>query len=143
MAKQLNVNLSFNADTSQAKAQIQALSKSLQDVAKMPGNASNLFDDTQIKKASQAALELQQHLSKAVNVDTGKLDLSRFSSSLKTSNKDLSAYCNTLLNTGEKGQQAFLQLAQAIATADTPVTRINKKLAENLIFVFQITSFFL
>ena len=130
MAKQLNVNLSFNADTSQAKAQIQALSKSLQDIAKMPGNASNLFDDTQIKKASQAALELQQHLSKAVNVDTGKLDLSRFSSSLKTSNKDLSIYCNTLLSTGEKGQQAFLQLAQAIATADTPVTRVNKKLAE-------------
>ena len=96
----------------------------------MPGNASNLFDDTQIKKASQAALELQQHLSKAVNVDTGKLDLSRFSSSLKTSNKDLSIYCNTLLSTGEKGQQAFLQLAQAIATADTPVTRVNKKLAE-------------
>lgn len=130
MAKQLNVNLSFNADTSQAKAQIQALSKSLQDIAKMPGNASNLFDDTQIKKASQAALELQQHLSKAVNVDTGKLDLSRFSSSLKTSNKDLSIYCDTLLSTGEKGQQAFLQLAQAIATADTPVTRVNKKLAE-------------
>ena len=83
MAKQLNVNLSFNADISQAKAQIQALSKSLQDVAKMPGNASNLFDDTQIKKASQAALELQQHLSKAVNVDTGKLDLSILSKSLK------------------------------------------------------------
>ena len=49
MAKQLNVNLAFNADTSQAKAQIDALSKSLQDIAKMPGQASNLFDDYQIK----------------------------------------------------------------------------------------------
>ena len=133
MAKQLNqlnVNLAFNADTRQAKAQIEALSKSLQEIAKMPGNANNLFDDTQIKKASQAALELQSHLSKAVNIDTGKLDLSRFSSSLKAANKDLNSYCNTLLTTGEKGQQAFLQLAQAIATADTPVTRVNKKLAE-------------
>ena len=130
MAKQLNVNLAFNADTSQAKAQIQSLSKSLQDIAKMPGNASSLFDDTQIKKASQAALELQQHLSKAVNTDTGKLDLSRFSSSLKASNRDLSTYCDTLLSTGEEGQQAFLKLAQAIASADTPVTRVNKKLAE-------------
>lgn len=130
MAKQLNVNLAFSADTSKAQAQIAALSKTLQEVAKMPGKASNLFDDTQIRRASQAALELQQHLSEAVNVNTGKLDLSRFSSSLKASNKDLSTYCNTLLSTGEKGQQAFLQLAQAIASADTPVTRVNKKLAE-------------
>ena len=82
MAKQLNVNLSFNADVKQAQAQIQALQKSLQQVAKLPGKASSLFDDVNIRKASAAALELEQHLSKAVNVDTGKLDLSRFSSSL-------------------------------------------------------------
>ena len=130
MAKQLNVDLSFRADTSQAKAQIQELQKALNDVAKLPANSANLFDDVGLRKASQAALELEQHLNKAVNVDTGKLDLSRFSSSLKTSNKDLSTYCQTLLSTGEKGRQAFLQLAQAIAAADTPVTRINSKLAE-------------
>ena len=128
--RQYNVNLSFNADVNQAKAQIQSLAKSLQDIAKMPGNASSLFDDIGIKKASKAALELQQHLSKAVNLDTGKLDLSRFSSSLKASGRDLNSYCDTLLSTGEKGQQAFLKLAQAIATADTPVTRVNKKLVE-------------
>ena len=130
MAKQLNVNLAFNADVSEAKQQIESLSKSLKDIAKMPGNASSLFDDTEIKKASAAALELEQHLSKAVNINTGKLDLSRFSSSLKASNKDLKTYCDTLLSTGEKGQQAFLQLARAIASADTPVTRINIHLAE-------------
>ena len=130
MAKQLNVDMRFNADTSQAKRAIQDLQNSLSTIAKMPGNASNLFDDTEIKKASKAALELQGHLQKAVNINTGKLDLSRFASSLKTSNKDLSIYANTLLNTGKQGQQAFLQLAQAIATADTPVTRINAKLAD-------------
>ena len=128
--KQLSIDLLFNANTSQAKAQIQSLSKSLQDIAKMPGNASNLFDDAEIRKASQAAMELQSHLSKAVNIDTGKLDLSRFSSSLKSSNKDLSSYCNTLLSTGEKGQQAFLQLARAIATAETPITRVNSTLRD-------------
>ena len=57
MAKQLNVNLAFNADVSEAKQQIESLSKSLKDIAKMPGNASSLFDDTEIKKASAAALE--------------------------------------------------------------------------------------
>ena len=130
MAKQLNIDLSFRADTSQAKAQIQELQKALGEVAKLPANSANLFDDVGLRKASEAALELEQHLSKAVNVDTGKLDLSRFSSSLKASNKDLSSYCQTLLSTGEKGRQAFLQLAKAISTADTPVTRINNKIAE-------------
>ena len=130
MAKQLNVSLAFTADISQAKRQIQELQTSLENVAKMPGKASSLFDDVEIKKASKAALELQQHLAKAVNIDTGKLDLSRFSSSLKNSNKDLHQYATTLMSIGSSGQQAFLQLAQAIATADTPVTRINAKVAE-------------
>ena len=78
MAKQLNVDLSFKANTSQAKAQIAELHKALSDVAKLPANSAELFDDVGLRKASQAALELEQHLSKAVNVDTGKLDLSRF-----------------------------------------------------------------
>ena len=82
MPKQLDVNLGFTADTSQAKKQIQELRQSLQDIAKLPGKASSLFDDTDIKNASQAALELQQHLNAAVNVNTGKLDLSRLSTSL-------------------------------------------------------------
>ena len=45
MAKQLNVDMRFNADTSQAKRAIQDLQNSLSTIAKMPGNASNLFDD--------------------------------------------------------------------------------------------------
>ena len=130
MAKHLNVSLTFNADTEQAKKKIQELQASLQSVAKMPGAATELFDDASIQKASQAALELERHLAKAVNVDTGKLDLSRFSQSLKASGKDLNSYCNTLLSIGPTGQQAFLNLAQAIATADTPVTRVNSKLKE-------------
>jgi hypothetical protein len=65
-----------------------------------------------------------------VNLDTGRLDLSRFSSSLKASNKSLSEYCNTLLSTGEVGKQAFLELAQAIAVADAPVARMSKMMTE-------------
>ena len=130
MSKQLNVSLNFQANTQQAQQQIQSLQKALAQVAKLPASASNLFDDSSIKRASQSALELQQHLSKAVNVETGKLDLSRFSSSMKASNKDLQTYMTNLLAVGTTGQQAFLQLAQSIATADTPVTRINAKVAE-------------
>lgn len=130
MAKQLNVNLAFSADTSKAKAQINDLISTLQNIAKMPGQATQLFDDKQIKEASNAALELQQHLTQATNVNTGKLDLSKFATSLKSSGKDLQAYYNQLLAIGPAGQQAFLQIAQAIATADASVIRINKKLEE-------------
>lgn len=130
MPKQLNVNLGFTADTSQAKKQIQELRQSLQDIAKLPGKASSLFDDTDIKNASKAALELQQHLNAAVNVNTGKLDLSRLSTSLKAANKDLNEYYGQLTKIGPQGQEAFLKLAKSISTAEAPVTRINAKLAE-------------
>lgn len=130
MAKHLNVNLTFNADTNEAKKRIQELQQSLRDVAKLPGGATELFDDASIRKASEAALELERHLSKAVDVDTGKLDLSRFSQSLKASGRDLNSYCDTLLSIGPMGQQAFLKLAQSVATADAPVTRVNAKLRE-------------
>ena len=130
MPKQLNVNLGFTADTSQVKKQIQELRQSLQDIAKLPGKASSLFDDTDIKNASQAALELQQHLNAAVNVNTGKLDLSRLSTSLKAANKDLNEYYGQLTKIGPQGQEAFLKLAKSISTAEAPVTRVNAKLAE-------------
>jgi len=38
-----------------------------------------------MNKAVEAAQSLQVHLQNAVNVDTGKLDLAKFNSSLKTS----------------------------------------------------------
>jgi TP901 family phage tail tape measure protein len=127
---QIEVALNFTANTKEAKAAISDLQKSLQEVAKMPGRADALFNDKDLKQASNAALELQQHLQAAVNVDTGKLDLSRFSMSLKSANKDLTTYYNTLMKAGEQGQQAFLNLARTISSADAPVTRINKRLAE-------------
>jgi hypothetical protein len=130
MAKQLNVNLSFTADTEQAKAKIIDLQKSLSDIAKLPGKNGSLFDDSSLKAASNAALELQQHLSAAVNVDTGKLDLSRFSTSIQASGKDLKTYANQLMAIGPEGQAAFLKLARSISTAEAPITRINSKLAE-------------
>ena len=130
MSSQARVNILFSADTSQAKTQIQDLYNALGNISRMPTKASSLFDDTQIRKASVAAMELQQHLLKATNVDTGKLDLSRFSTSLKAANKSLQSYSQDLINIGPTGQQAFMQLARSISQADAPVTRVNKKLAE-------------
>lgn len=130
MPKQLNVNLGFTADTSQAKKSLQELQKSLQDIAKLPGKSSSLFDDTDLKNASKAAMELQQHLNAAMNVKTGNLDLSRLSTSLKAANKDLNEYYGQLTKIGPQGQEAFLKLAKSISIAEAPVTRINTRLEE-------------
>ena len=87
MAKQLNVNLAFTADTSKAKAQIRDLQAELTKLstASTIGN----FNNADMEKAIFAAKSLQTHLNNAVNVDTGKLDLSRFSKSLNSSNQSL------------------------------------------------------
>ena len=89
MAKQLNVNMAINADVSQAQSALNTLQASLKKIASTP---SVLFDDVSLKNASRAALELQQHLQNATNVNTGKLDLSRFSASLSASGKDLNYF---------------------------------------------------
>ena len=130
MGKQLNIDLRFNADVSQAKAQIQSLVTSLNEVAKSPASSGALFDDRPLREASRAAVELKGHLEKAVNVNTGKLDLSRFSTSLKSSGKTLTDYTATLMSIGSVGQQAFLQLANSISMADNPTTRLNSKMQE-------------
>lgn len=127
MAKQLNVDLSFRADTSQAKQALSELNTALRKIQTMP---TSLFDDTDLKKASQAAMELQGHLQKAVNVDTGKLDLSRLSQSMQSSQRDLNHYYQTLTKIGPAGQQAFLALSKSIATADTATLKMSSRMSE-------------
>ena len=131
MAKQLNqiVNLSFTADTNNAKAAIQDLQTQLSKIAATP---MQLIDDDDIKKASQAALELQSHLKNAFNVDTGKLDLNKFSTSIKQSGQVLDYFKDNLALLGEEGNQAFLSLASSIASAEAPALRLNGVLGEFL-----------
>ena len=129
MAKQLNkveVNLEISASTEKAKQAFMDLNKSLSNLQ----NQNLINPDNGIRQAAQDARELQTHLSNAVNVDTGKLDLNRFSNSLKKSNKELKDYYDSLIKLGPDGEQAFLKLSRSIATAETSTIRINKKLQE-------------
>ena len=128
MAKQLNVNLAFSADTSKAKAQIRDLQTELTKLstASTIGN----FNNADMEKAIFAAKSLQMHLNNAVNVDTGKLDLSRFSKSLNSANQTLKSLRNDLSLAGEQGNQAFLQLARSISQAEAPDIRISNTFRE-------------
>ena len=82
MSKQVQVNLAFNADTAKAKAQINELVASLNKISMKD---SQIFDDRELREAANAAKDLTTHLQNAVNVNTGKLDLNKFSQSLSQS----------------------------------------------------------
>ena len=67
------VNLQFDADTSAARSKISELQSLLTKVSTGTGTNSMA---TGLQEASAAAQELQIHLTNALNVKTGKLDLS-------------------------------------------------------------------
>ena len=90
MAKHLNVSLGFTADASQAKRELQSLQRSLNDLVK---NSSITKDDlglvNEIQGATRAAAQLAVQLKNATNVNTGNLDLTKFSDAMKSSGMTL------------------------------------------------------
>ena len=130
MAKQLNVNLAFNADTSKAKQQIQDLQNQLSAIINMPTAGLGADIATKINQASRAAAELKVHLEKATNVKTGNLDFTKLNQSIKNSGSSLSEYAAKLKEIGPQGQSAFNSLAQAVASAEVPIRRSNALLSE-------------
>ena len=86
MAKQLNVNLAFTADTGKAKAQLQDLQKQLSSLI---NNTSTDGFAGPITEASKAAAELKVHLQNATNIKTGSLDFTKLNDSIKASGKSL------------------------------------------------------
>ena len=129
MAKQLNVNLTFGADTSKAKQAIMDLQTSL---SKVVTTGSINVDDAKMRQAAKAAKELSIHLNNAFNANIGKLDLSKLDKSLKNSSTSMSQLSSKLLEAGTEGQAAFVKLAQNIAAAERPVVTLNSKLNEML-----------
>lgn len=127
MAKKLNVELGFSVNNSSAKKQIDDLLNQLQKIQTTP---SKVFDDKDLKDASKAAQELQQHIKNAVNTDTGKLDLTKFAISLNNSNTKLEYFRKELSKAGADGKNTFSSLANAIAQADAPMVKLNGRLGE-------------
>lgn len=128
MAKQLNqvkVNLAFTADTSQAKASLQSLKNDLTSLTNLSAVPMHLPITDKMAEASRAAASLKVQLEQATNVNTGKLDLTKFSISLKQSGLDLEYYRKQLQTLGPQGQKAFLNLASAIQQAEAPLFSIN------------------
>ena len=130
--RQLTLSLAFEANTSAAKYAIVDLANSLKQISTMPAVGSNI-DIVSLNEGKQAAAELLQHLSKAVNVDTGKLNLATLATSLKASGKSLNNYKIKLEQCGATGREAFLKISQSIANAENPLRRSNKLLSDFMI----------
>lgn len=120
MAKRLNYTIGVDADTSKLEASLNDAFSRLNRI----GSQVNLTTD--LRNASQAALELSSHLNKAFNQQTGKFDLVTFNQSLSESGRTLESYANDLISIGPTGEQAFLKVATAITQAELPLKRTNK-----------------
>lgn len=131
MAKQLNVNLAFTADTGKAKAQLQDLQNQLNKVINMPAaSLPTQAMEKNLKSATHAAAELKVHLENAMNPKTGTLDFTKLNQSIKSSGKNLTEYAAKLNQIGPEGQKAFMMLAQSVASAEVPIRRSNQLLTE-------------
>lgn len=136
MAKQLNsyqVNLQFTADSKSAQNQIRDLQFQLDNLLKSSVNevqTQKLPITKELTEAQIAASKLQTILSQTVNIKTGKMDLTKFSQSLRQSNLNLEKLQNNLMELGSEGQKAFMSLAQSIIEADVPLKRTSALVSE-------------
>ena len=125
--EQVRVNLMFDANVNAARSNIQQLATLLQQIA-TPKTV--VVNGGAIQQAAQAAQSLQMHLQSAMNVNTGKLDLTKLNTSLKQSGQSLSELSSKLVASGTQGQQAFSKLANAIATAGAPAATLNSTITQ-------------
>ena len=129
MAKQLNVNLSFTADTEKAKAQIRELQNALTKITQNASKTSPLGLTEDVNSAIKKVTELQTILQKATT-ETGSLDLGQFNQELKKANLSAETIKSSLAALGPEGQAAFAKIAQSVSMAEIPLKRTNGLLAE-------------
>lgn len=120
--KTITVSLDFTANTSSAENSLRALQTSLQNISNLGNlNSGNLKISKEILEASEAAIQLRSHLQAAMDVKTGQLNLSKLDSELSKSGMKLSDYASKLAAIGPEGQQAFMQMANAVIASQTPL----------------------
>lgn len=123
MAKRLNYTIGVDADTSKFEVSVQ---KAVADLNKL--NSVNL--STGLNEANKAAVSLAGNLRRAINPETGKLDLANFNNNLKQSGETLNSYYQKLVQLGPAGEQAFLSVARSVTEAELPLKRSSKLLNE-------------
>lgn len=125
-ARTVRVNLDFTATTSQAEAALSRLNTNLRNISSQTNlDTGGLRLPEQLNTASVAAIKLRENLQNAINVDTGKLDLSKFNHEMEKSGMSLKQYRDALVSLGPTGQAAFMDLSKAILASETPLRQTN------------------
>ena len=141
MAKQLNVDLRFSADTSQAKKAIQDLQNTLSNLSLLGTQASTTGFTKEIAEATVEANKLKVALNSAMNVKTGTLDLSKLQQSLRQTGSSIQQVSDSFIKMGPVGQAAFQQFAQAVVQAQAPTMRLNGMLNEMFVTIKNVARF--
>ena len=128
MPKQINVKLGFQADTSEARKQIQELQNSLNNLIKVSSKDTSLGFSKEIAEAQQSIAKLQTALNNSLNADTGRLDLSKLNSQLAQTGLSAESLMREFQKLGPAGEAAFLKLTQNVVSAQKPIIETNKLL---------------
>lgn len=125
-ARTVRVNLDFTATTSQVEAALSRLNTNLRNISSQTNlDTGGLRLPEQLNTASVAAIKLRENLQNAINVDTGRLDLSKFNHEMEKSGMSLKQYRDALVSLGPTGQAAFMDLSKAILASETPLKQTN------------------
>lgn len=125
-ARTVRVNLDFTATTSQAEAALSRLNTNLRNISSQTNlDTGGMRLPEQLNTASIAAIKLRENLQNAINVDTGRLDLSKFNHEMEKSGMSLKQYRDALVSLGPTGQAAFMDLSKAILASETPLKQTN------------------
>ena len=122
MAKQLNVNLAFTADTGRAKQQLAELQKILSGLTTNSVQKSPLGITKEINDAITDVSRLEVAL-KSATTSTGSLDLGQFKREIDKAGLSADKIADSLATLGPEGKQAFAQLTQSVVTAEVPLKR--------------------
>lgn len=125
MAKALNYNLNFKANTKEAETALKQLQMQLEKISLK----SFKIDSKGFKEAQADARKLQQALNFSTT-STGKLDLTKFNSELKKSGLTVNQLSKQMLSLGVDGEKAFASFAKTISSTQTPIRQTSKMLDE-------------
>ena len=135
--RRIDIEMRVLANTEQAKKQFENLQKSLTTAAGRmdisAGFGKNFM--TEVHAAQNEVAKLQAALQSAYNVETGKLDFTKFQSSMKSLGLDAEHVADTLRSMGPAGLNALKQLTIGVQSAEIPVKKLNtwvEKLATTL-----------
>ena len=125
MAKALNYNLNFKANTKEAESSLKQLQTQLEALYNNPLK----FNTASLKQAKSEIQSLSRMLNASTN-SAGKLNLGNFNTELKKAGMSVEQISKQMLNFGKEGQQAFASFAKSVATAQQPIKQTSKMLDE-------------